>query len=106
MSFLLFAIILGLYADSEIPIDPRQIAAAEALDALRAVESPEGFEITELDFFIEGSTLDWALAKRLEIEVGDTFQSAEDLVAALKDQNQILTNQRVLERGWVEAILT
>ena len=105
MSLLLFAIVLGLYAESDVVVDPRQEAARIALEDILTTPAPFGYEITEINFYITGNTLAWALANRLEIEVGDFFASSEELVAKMRDQNQILTNQRVLESGWVNLTL-
>lgn len=56
-------------------------------------------QITEIRYEMDGRTRQWAIEDLLDIEEGMVFSSEEELVAHLAEQEQRLTNQRVLQEG-------
>ncbi|MFW5729023.1 MAG: hypothetical protein ACOCYG_05115, partial [Spirochaetota bacterium] len=54
------------------------------------------YEITEVNYDIDGRTREFALAGRLDIEEGTQFASRDELESYIADRQQVLTNQRVL----------
>ena len=56
-------------------------------------------QITEVRYEIDGRTRRWAIEDILDIEEGMVFTSEEELVAYLAEQQQKLTNQRILQEG-------
>ena len=53
--------------------------------------------IKELDFDITGGTRENALRSYVDLEVGDSFGSEEEFIAAIEDKRQILVNYRVFD---------
>jgi hypothetical protein len=58
-------------------------------------------QITEVRYEMDGRTRQWAIEDILEIDEGMTFESEEVLVAYLAGQQQLLTNQRILQEASV-----
>lgn len=62
-----------------------------------AAAGPAAYEITEVEYAIDGRTREFALAGKLDIEEGTTFASREELEAYIVDKRQELLNQRELQ---------
>jgi hypothetical protein len=60
------------------------------------------YELTDIRYHIEGITLDWALAKLLDLPVGTRFSSRQELDSVITDRRQILVNQRTLATSRIE----
>lgn len=58
---------------------------------------PTCYQITAVDYQIEGKTREGPLSDRLEIKIGMKFQDIVSLEAYIEDKRQVLANERVLE---------
>lgn len=59
--------------------------------------STENYVIANVDFDIEGVTLEFVLREKADIQIGRRFPNLPELEAYLADRRQILVNERVLE---------
>ncbi len=66
---------------------------AEATSSVYVIES--------VQYHIEGRTWEYALAKKIDIKLGLTFSTKEELEEYLQDKEQLLVNQRVLSKARV-----
>ena len=62
------------------------------------------YVIAEVDYYIQGSTIERILAKRIGIEEGREFPTREALDAYIAEKEQLLENERVLESSKIEAV--